>query len=259
MPYVLRGRRVLITGGSKGLGAAIANAFAREGASIALNYVADARAAQDFAVDLTKRHGIKAVAIQAVGDVVDICSDTDIERLVATATVELGGIDVVIANAAWTEFSAFDDLRALSDEKWNKCWSANVMSSLRLFREAQPHLTATPEGGVYLYTASTAGVSVSGSSMAYSVTKAAGLQLVKCLAQTDGRIRTNAVLPGLLLTEWGKRYSPEFVQKWQADNPLQRVPEPEECADIFVALAKNLSMTGQQIPIECGWLLTHSH
>lgn len=149
-------------------------------------------------------------------------------------------------------------MTALSEEQWDKCWAANVKSSLHLFRAAKPTLDANRDGGVYLYTSSTAGVSVSGSSMAYSVTKAAGLHLMKCLAQTQGpRVRVNSVIPGLLLTEWGQRYSQEFVKSWTEATPLKAVPEVDQCADVYVAIARNRSMTGQQIEIDCGWLICH--
>lgn len=84
-----------------------------------------------------------------------------------------------------------------------KCYAVNVKGQMALFREALPTFNANPEGGAFIITSSIAGWSISGSSMAYSVTKAAQLHLMKCLAQTQGKkCRVNAVLPGLLLTEW---------------------------------------------------------
>jgi NAD(P)-dependent dehydrogenase (short-subunit alcohol dehydrogenase family) len=188
----------------------------------------------------------------------DISSRADCERLVQEAASALGGLDVVIANAAWTTFSDFADLSALSEEEWDKCWATNVKSSLHLFRAAKDMLTANPDGGAYIYTASIAGVSPSGSSMAYSVTKAAGLHLMKCLAQSQGpKIRVNSVTPGLLLTDWGQRYSSEYIQRWRDETPLREVPDVRQCAEIYLSVARNRSMTGQQIEIDCGWLLSH--
>ncbi|WEW55441.1 hypothetical protein PRK78_000872 [Emydomyces testavorans] len=88
--------------------------------------------------------------------------------------------------------------------------------------------------------------------MAYSVSKAAGLHLMKALAATQGsKIRVNAVLPGLLLTEWGQRFPGEFVKIYEDKVPLKHVQQPtvDDCADIFITLAKNTSMTGQQIQV----------
>lgn len=84
-----------------------------------------------------------------------------------------------------------------------QCWSANVKAPLALLKAAKPTFEANPEGGVFISTGSIAAVSQAGSSMPYSVTKAAQLHLIKCLGATQGpKIRVNTVLPGLLLTEW---------------------------------------------------------
>jgi len=90
----------------------------------------------------------------------------------------------------------------LSTDRY-KCWAVNVKGQMALLRAALPTFNANAEGGAMIITSSVAGTSLSGSSMAYSVTKCAQLHLMRCLAQTQGpKIRINAVLPGLLLTEW---------------------------------------------------------
>lgn len=94
---------------------------------------------------------------------------------------------------------------------------------MHILRAALPTLTANADGGVFLTTASTAGVSVGGSSMPYSVTKAAGLHLVKCLAATQGpNVRVNAVLPGLLLTEWGQQFGEERIDQVRKASYLKK-------------------------------------
>jgi NAD(P)-dependent dehydrogenase (short-subunit alcohol dehydrogenase family) len=132
---------------------------------------------------------------------------------VRTASSALGGnIDVLIANAGWTRFSDFADLDALSDDEWDRCWHTNVLGVKALIAAAMPGFNSNDEGGVVLVTSSIAGRSIGGSSMAYSVTKAAQLHLVKCVAKTQGsKVRCNAVLPGLLLTEWGREYGEERI------------------------------------------------
>ncbi|MCJ1460902.1 hypothetical protein MMC28_011284 [Mycoblastus sanguinarius] len=114
-------------------------------------------------------------------------------------------------------------------------------------------MNANPEGGVFMLTSSVAGVSASGSSMAYSVTKAAGLQLVKCLAASQGpKLRINAILPGLLLTEWAANFTPEKVKSSKDKAYLKKETKLEDCADAYVAAAKNSSMTGQNIQVDAG-------
>ena len=144
--------------------------------------------------------------------------------------------------------TTFDDLDSMNEAEWDKvifqdnhkrrdpdlmelqCWAVNCKAQLHLLRKACPIFNANPDGGVFLVTASVAGVGVSGSSMAYSVSKAAGalfsavivpraidnfvseLHLVKCLAATQGpKIRVNAISPGLLLTEWVGRCLPSLA------------------------------------------------
>jgi len=138
----------------------------------------------------------------------------------------------------------------------SQCWATNVKGNLWLFREAAPTLETNPEGGVFILTSSIAGVIPIGSSMAYCVTKAAGLHLMKALATSQSsKIRTNAVLPGLLLTEWGQKFPPEVVEAYEDKTPLKHVPDLSDCADVFITFAKNTSMTGQQIQVDSGYLV----
>lgn len=89
--------------------------------------------------------------------------------------------------------------------------------------------------------------------MAYSVTKCAQLHLVKCLAVAVGpKIRVNTVLPGLLLTEWGQKYSPERIQGLKEAAALKRETDLQDCVDAFVMLARNTSMTGMRIQVDAG-------
>ncbi|PTB63654.1 NAD(P)-binding protein [Trichoderma citrinoviride] len=252
MPYSLKGRNVLVTGGSRGLGAVICKKFAEEGANIAINYFSNVDAAQNVA-DSLQPYSVKTFIIQG-----DAEKREDNVRIVQETVKKLGGLDIIIANAGWTKMSPFADLHALSDEDWNKCWAVNVMSHLHLMQEAAPIFNANPDGGVYLITSSIAGATQSGSSMAYSVAKAAGLQLMKNLAYTQGpKIRVNAVLPGLLLTEWGRLFPEEVIDGYKRISTLRDVVELDDCADVFVSLAKNSSMTGQQIVVDSGAILGH--
>ncbi|CZR65786.1 related to short chain dehydrogenase/reductase family protein [Phialocephala subalpina] len=180
MPYSLKGRNVFVTGGSRGLGALICEKFAEEGAQVMVNYVFNAERAIEV-VKKVQTHDVKAFVIQG-----DAGIPEDNIRIIQETVEKLGGLDIVIANA-----------------EWNKCWAVNTVSHLQLIQAPIPILDSNPDGGVYIITSSIAGRTQSGSSMAYSVTKAAGLHLMKCLAATQGpKIRINAILPGQLLTEW---------------------------------------------------------
>lgn len=247
MPYSLKGRNVLVTGGSRGLGALICEKFAAQGANVAVNYASSKDRAEEVAKKV-EAHGAKAVCIQA-----DCGVPEDNVRLVKETVEAFGGLDIIIANAGWTRFADFGNLNDLSLEEWNKCWACNVMAHLQLLQVAGPIFEKNPEGGVYIITSSVAGVSTGGSSMGYSVTKAAGLHLMKCLAATQGpKLRINAVLPGLLLTEWGLKYGEERAKFFKEKAVLKTETDLDDCADIFVSIAQNKSMTGQQIVVDAG-------
>lgn len=251
MPYNLKGRNVLITGASRGLGALIAEKFAAESCNLAINYNASQDRAEQVAKEIERVYKIKPVLIQG-----DVGKLADCERIVQEAIDELGGLDVIISNAGWTKFTNFGDLDALNEADWDKCWAVNCKANLHIFRKALPTLNANADGGVFLLTSSVAGIAATGSSIAYSVTKAAGLQLVKCLASTQGpKVRVNAILPGVLLTEWGANFTPESLQKLKDKAYLKKETSLEDCADAFVATARNSSMTGQNIQIDSGLMM----
>jgi NAD(P)-dependent dehydrogenase (short-subunit alcohol dehydrogenase family) len=113
----------------------------------------------------------------------------------------------------------------LTDTK--QCWAVNVKGQMALVREAMPTFNANPEGGVFIITSSIAGTSLAGSSMAYSVTKAAQIHLMRCLANTQGsKVRINAVLPGLLLTDWvrniKRKQFARMLQTWKGTDNIVR-------------------------------------
>ncbi|OBT71225.1 hypothetical protein VF21_09903 [Pseudogymnoascus sp. 05NY08] len=240
MPYELKGRNVLITGGSRGLGALLCDKFAKEGCNIAINYVSSSAAAEEIAKSIEGEYGVKAFAVQAVW--------------VVEETIEkLGGLDIIISNAGWTRFSPIPDLHATTAADWDTCFAVNVKAQNYLLRTALPTFNANPEGGSLIMTSSIAGIAVSGSSLPYCVTKAAQLQLMKVFAASQGpKVRCNAVCPGLLLTEWGQKY-PEATIKFMEERAyLKKVTDLEDCAQSFIDTVRNSSMTGQKIVVDSG-------
>jgi NAD(P)-dependent dehydrogenase (short-subunit alcohol dehydrogenase family) len=103
----------------------------------------------------------------------------------------------------YTRFSDFADLSAPTVEDWDTCYAVNVKAQVILLREVNPTFNANPDGGSFIISSSIAGRVTGGSSLPYAVTKAAQLHLMRCMASTQGpKVRINAVLPGLLKTEW---------------------------------------------------------
>ncbi|OJJ02922.1 hypothetical protein ASPVEDRAFT_707933 [Aspergillus versicolor CBS 583.65] len=253
MPYSLQNRNVLVTAGSRGLGALVAQKFAAQGSNVAINYFSSADAAEKIAADIREQYNVKAITIKG-----DASLKADCENMVQTTIEQLGGLDVLVSNAGWTKITSFGDLDAMGEEDWDLCWSANVKGHLWLFKAALPTFRANADGGVFLLTSSAAAVSATGSSLPYSVTKAAGLHLVKCLAQTQGnKVRVNAVLPGLLLTDWGLRFPKEKIELYKSATPLNTLPEVEDTAEAYITLARNSSVTGQAMQIDSGFVINY--
>ncbi|KAF2279657.1 short chain dehydrogenase/reductase [Westerdykella ornata] len=233
--------------GVLGLGEVIALSFASEGANVAINYFNRIEPAEKVAAKCAEK-GVKAVTVRA-----DMCSTAEAKRSIEETIEKLGGLDIVIANAGWTRFSNFADLDALDEPEWDRCWAANVKVPHALLKAAKPTFEANPEGGVLITTGSIAGNSQGGSSMAYAVTKAAQIQLIKCLATTQGpKIRINTVLPGFLRTEWGLRYPQETIDFVIDKAALKHETYLQDCADAFIMLAKNTSMTGMKVQVDAG-------
>jgi NAD(P)-dependent dehydrogenase (short-subunit alcohol dehydrogenase family) len=129
--------------------------------------------------------------------------EEDCIKSVKETVSQLGGIDIIVSNAGYTRFSDINDINAPTVEDLDLCYAINVKAQLFLMREAAPTFKANSEGGQFIMSSSVAGIKTSGSSLPYSVTKAAQLHLMKLMATSQGpKIRVNAILPGLLLTDW---------------------------------------------------------
>ncbi|KFY89800.1 hypothetical protein V500_05499 [Pseudogymnoascus sp. VKM F-4518 (FW-2643)] len=248
MPYDLKGRNVLVTGGSRGLGALICDKFAKEGANIVVNYVSSEAAAQEIVKTIEGEYGVKAFALRG-----DMGLEADCVRLVEESIEKLGGLDIIVSNAGWTRFSSIPDLHATTAADWDTCFAVNVKAQNYLMRTALPTFNANPEGGAFIMTSSIAGIATSGSSLPYCVTKAAQLQLMRVFAASQGpKVRCNAVCPGLLLTEWGQKYPASAIKFLEERAYLKKVTDLEDTAQSFIDIARNSSMTGQRIVVDSG-------
>ncbi|KAK0381251.1 short-chain dehydrogenase [Colletotrichum limetticola] len=249
----------LITAGSAGLGAATAKLFARNGYSVVINYANNSDRADALVKELESLsstssssteggqrqhfHAIKA----------DLSSRTETSALVKSAADALGGrLDVLFSNGGWTRLRNIADLDDNVDEDdWDRCFNMNVKSHLFLMHAARPYLDEAE--GAFITTASLAGVKVSGSSLAYAVTKAAQIHLVKGLALAAGpRIRVNSVSPGLMLTEWGLQFPQEKQQAARDRTPLKRLATVDDVADQVLCFARSRSVTGANAVIDGG-------
>ncbi|KAK6351774.1 hypothetical protein TWF718_004920 [Orbilia javanica] len=249
MPYNLSGRNVLVTGGSRGIGEAISERFAQQGANIIINYVSNEPRALALKSRLLETYpGIKVAAIQA-----DVGKKEECERLVKESIEAVGGLDVIASNAGWTKFVLFSDMDGLSEEDWDKCYAVNCKANFWLLRAAKPTFDANPDGGSLIICSSTGALAPSASSVAYAVSKSAALHLMHCLAASSGpKVRVNAVCPGLVLTEWGDKFPQESKDKYVQMTQTKKHVEPVDVADAFVFISQNVALTGQKIVIDGG-------
>ena len=249
-PYDLSDRVVLVTGASRGIGRAIAEAYADAGASVVLS----SRTQSDL--------DAVAAGIEADGGtalpVAAHTGDTDaVTALVEAAVDAFGGIDVLVNNAATNPH--FGPLLSAEESQWTKTFDVNVVGYWRLARACMPHLQ--DGGGSVVNVASVAGEQPLPGMGVYCVTKAGVLMLTKALAAevADAGVRVNAIVPGFVKTSfsqaiWDNEALHEAVL---AQTPLQRMAEPEELTGLALYLASDDAgfVTGSSFRIDGGLLV----
>lgn len=244
----LQGNIVIVTGASKGIGAAIAEHMAAEGASVVVNY-ASSKSGADAVVDRILRNGGKAVAVQA-----DVSQPDDIQRLFATTNKAFGRLDILVNNAGIYEFSPLESITA---EHFHKQYNLNVLGLLLVTQEAVKHFG--PEGGSIINISSVVATLALPNAAVYSGTKAAVVAITKSLAKELGprKIRVNAINPGMVETEGvhaaGIAES-EFRTQTEAQTPLGRIGQPQDIAPaaVFLASPESAWITGETIYISGG-------
>lgn len=231
----LEGRKALITGADSGIGAAVAIAFAKEGADIALNYLPDEEPDAQVVKAVIEKAGRKAALIP--GDLSDKAFCTTV---VENAVNELGGLDILVNNAGRQIFS--ESLEELSDEQLTDTFTVNIIAMFRVTKAALQHL---PAGSSIINTTLVEAYQPAPILLDYASTKAAINNFTKGLAQqlAPKGIRVNAVAPGPIWTPLQvsdgqpKESLPEFGQS----TPLGRAGQPAELAPAYVFLASSES------------------
>lgn len=228
---LLAGRRALVTGGDSGIGRAVAIAFAKEGADLAIAYLSededkDAR----HTADLVGKAGRRCVTIRG-----DLAEEANCERAVERTVAELGGLDLLVNNAATQQ--PVSDLTELSTSQWERTFRVNIYSYFWTTRAALPHLS---DGGAIINTSSINGLRGNKTLIDYSATKGAILAFTYSLAQSlqDRGIRVNSVAPGPVWTPLiPATFEPERVAKFGSQAPMGRAAQPDEIAPSYVFFA----------------------
>ncbi len=241
----LTNKVVLITGGTRGIGAAAAIEMARRGADVALvGRYRDAEAEETLAqIAATGRRGIFIAGDMSLPD--------NASRSVETTVETLGGLDVLIHSAGGP---AGGSLMDVSPETWHYAFDVHVHAIFYLCRAAVPHIKPKGEGAIILIS-SAAGLRGCLNALAYGVVKGAVIQFTRALARelADDNIRVNCVAPGVIRTRFHDALTPEQVKN-NLDNriPLHREGTTEEVAQVIAMLAENNFMTGETVTIDGG-------
>jgi NAD(P)-dependent dehydrogenase (short-subunit alcohol dehydrogenase family) len=260
MDLGLKDKVAVITGGSVGIGLAIAQGLAAEGVHLALCARNEERVIQ-VAEEISIQFGVKAIGVRA-----DVGEPGDISNFVTTLEREFGGADILINNAGT---GSEETIMEATDERWQHYWDLHVMAAVRLSRAIAPFMRAR-DGGVILNNASICARQPLGYEPIYNVTKAALVMFSKCLANEliPDNIRVNTLNPGLVMTpDWQKTaklltegkdlgWEAYLAQIAKANAPIGRFASPEEVANFFVFLCSPRASycVGASYYIDGGWL-----
>ncbi|MBQ7340550.1 MAG: SDR family oxidoreductase [Oscillospiraceae bacterium] len=229
---------VVITGGSRGIGAAAVKRFAQRGERVFFLYEKEHEAAQ-------------AVA-QATGATA-ICCDVADGQAVAKALSQIGDIDILICNAGICHTGL---MSSLSSEAWDRLFAVNVKGIYHCVNAAMPSFLQKQKGCIITVSSMWGQVGAS-CEAAYSATKGAVIALSKALAQELGPagIRVNCVAPGVIGTDMCKNVDPEIMEALRQETPVGRNGTPEDVADAMIYLADAEFVTGQVLAVNGGYVL----
>ncbi len=230
-------QHVLITGGSRGIGAAAVRVFVRAGYAVSFFYEKNVEAAAALAAETG------AAAIRC-----DV-ADTD---AVAQAVASLPPVDVLVNNAGISHVGLISEI---TPAEWDRLFAVNVKSIYNTVRAVLPAMLQRQAGAV-VNVSSMWGQAGASCEAAYSATKGAVIALTQALARELGPsgIRVNAVSPGVIDTEMNAHLSPADRDALAAETPLERIGTPEEVAEAIVYLARATFVTGQNLPVNGGFL-----
>lgn len=227
----LEGRKALITGGDSGIGRAVAIAFAREGADVAINYLPSEERDAKEVIELIEKAGKKAVAIPG-----DITDEKFCISMVEKAVKSLGGLDILVNNAAKQKTQ--ESIMEITTEQFDKTMKTNLYALFWITKAAIPHLTP---GSAIINTTSIQSFEPSASLVDYAITKAGITDFTKSISKflIKKGIRVNGVAPGPIWTplQPSGGQTQEKLEKFGSKTPLERPGQPVELAPVFVLLA----------------------
>ena len=245
---LVQGKTALITGGSRGIGAAIARRFAEHGADVAFTYRSSEAQALALADELAGL-GVRAKAYHS-----DASSFVEAETLIASVLQDFGRLDALVNNAGITQDTL---MLRMSEEQWDKVILTNLKSVFNLTKHALRPMMRT--GGAIINLSSIVGITGNAGQANYAASKAGIIGFTKSIAKEMGsrNIRCNAIAPGFIATDMTDELNEQTRNAYLANIPLKRFGNPEEVGDVCVFLASDMAMyiSGQTISV-CGALHT---
>lgn len=242
---ILEGKTALITGGSRGIGRAIAIAFAEQGAQVAFSDLAYDDVARSLENELTK------MGVKAKGYASDASSFADSENLVNEVVAEFGTIDVLVNNAGITRDTL---LMRMTEEMWDDVIRINLKSAFNLTKAVQKFMLKQRQGSI-INMGSIVGIGGNAGQANYAASKAGMIGFTKSVAREIGarNVRVNAIAPGFIETEMTARLPEEVKKEWAEKIPLKRAGKPEDVANMALYLASDMAsyVTGQVFTV-CG-------
>ncbi len=248
----IAGKAAIVTGSAVGVGRATALALARRGARVVINYSRSEEEARQTLADVESL-GAEALLVRA-----DVSSDDQVRAMVRQTLDRFSSVDVLVNNAAITHFVNFADLDGLTEEMWDRILAVNVKGVFFCSRAVAGPMRETGRGAI-VNISSTAAIRGVGSSIAYTASKAAVINLTMAFARTLApEVRVNCVAPGFIATRWHSgRMPPEvFAQATERvaqETPLRRVCTPEDVAQAVLSLVEGADfVTGQTLVVDGG-------
>ena len=246
---LLEGKTALITGGSRGIGRAIALKFASEGADIAFSDLF-----RDENMEKLENE-LKELGVNAKGFTSDASSFESCDQLIKNVLADFGRVDVLVNNAGIAKDNL---LMRMTESDWDAVINVNLKSIFNMTKAVQRPMLKQRSGSI-INMSSVVGVNGNAGQSNYSASKAGLIGFTKSIAQELGsrNIRCNAIAPGYIETEMTKKLSDEVREQWVKTIPLRRAGQPEDVADVSLFLASDLSsyVSGQVIKV-CGGMST---
>ena len=236
---------MLVTGGGTGIGRGISEAFAREGATVAINFHVSRDDAEAAAQDICTQGG-RAITAQA-----NVSSQTEVRDMVEGIGKQFGRLDVLVNNAGWSTRVPHEQLDSLTDDIWDRTLNTNLRGAFYCVRAAMPWLRKQ-SGASIVNVASVAGISGMGSSIVYAASKGAMITMTKSLARALApEVRVNAVAPGFVRTRFANWPQSAF-DEGEAQTPIGKLATTDDIAETVLFLAGSPAVTGEVVVVDGG-------